>query len=185
MNYKFILVLGIALCLGVSACAWSPKKGKVEKTICAEWLMPDSAAYNKLGKRLATILFSPQSVKCYHLLGKENVEKGEFSVEQNFVRDTLLATFSSEEIAVLQYLLLKQAENYESDSVRVMSPYIPILEFEFIKKKEKAHVIISLSDMTWTVVYDDKRQFNYNYTNEELISQFCDFYIKKYKFKRK
>lgn len=181
MNYRFILILGLALCLGVSACAWNPKKGKVEKPICAEWLMPDSTAYNKLGKRLTTILFAPQTVKCYHLIGKEKIENGELAFEQNFVRDSLLATFSSNETSVLQYILLKQGENYESDTVRVMSPYLPILEFEFTKKKDKAHVIISLSDLTWTVIYDDKRQFNYNYSNEELIAQFCDFYLSKYK----
>ena len=66
-----------------------------------------------------------------------------------------------------------------------MSPYMPILEFEFANKKEKAHVVISLSDMTWTVFYDDKKQFNFTYANEELLAQFCNYYVSLYNNKRR
>ena len=179
MENNFLMSIGLMLCLSLSTCANNPP-AKKEKPICDEWLLPDSAAYNKLGKRLATILFAPQKVKCYQLIGKEKVEESDIEIEQNFVRDTLLATLKSEEIAVLQYALLKPAKSYEKDSIMVMSPYMPILEFEFTKKKEKAHVVVSLSDMTWTVFYDDKKQFNYNYANKELFAQFCNFYLSHY-----
>ena len=185
MKQRIIILIGVAICYGLTACALGPKKAKMEKPLCAEWLMPDSLAYHKLGKRLASILFAPQSVRCFHLIGKEKIEDGEIQIEENFVRDTLLSSFRPNEIAVLQYALLKPAKSYETDSIKVMSPYIPVLEFEFSKKNEKAHVVISLSDMTWTVYYDDKRQFHYNYANEELIYEFCKFYIRKYKSKIK
>ncbi len=184
MKKKNFLFVGFMLCICLVACANSSAKTE-EKPICAEWLQPDSGAYEVLGKRLATVLFSPQSVKCYHLIGKEKIMEGDVEIEQNFVRDTLLATLKSDEIAILQYALLKPALSYKKDSVVVMSPYIPVLEFEFGKKKEKAHVVISLSDMTWTLFYDDKRQFNFNYANEHLLAQFCEYYLSIYYKKEK
>lgn len=177
MKVRFFIALSLLMGLCLYACASEVSKQKVEKPICEEWLQPDSAAYNKLGKRLATLLFSPKTVKCYHLVGKEKIEKDDVEIEKNFVRKDLLGTLKNNQIAVLQYALLKPAKSYEKDSITVMAPYMPLLEFEFTSKKETAHVVISLSDMTWTVIYDDKRQFNFNYANEQLISQFCSFYV--------
>ena len=181
MKVKLFLLLSVYMGVSFIACAGSPQKKTTEKPICSEWMTPDSTAYNKLGKRLATVLFSPKTVKCYHLLGKAEVAKDDVEIEQHFVRDTLLATQKSDEIAVLQYALLKPAKSYERDSITVMSPYMPILEFEFTQKKETAHVVISLSDFSWTIIYDDKRQFNCTYANGELISQFCNYYLSHYK----
>lgn len=176
MKGKILVSICTMLCFCVIACASKPKKTE-DKPICAEWLKPDTAAYNKLGKRLAGVLFAPQKVKCYRLAGKEKVAENDVEIEKNFVRDTLLSTLKKEEVAVLQYSLLKSGKSYSRDSIIVMSPYMPILEFEFQKKKEIAHVVVSLSDMTWTVFFDDKKQFHYNYANEELIAQFCNYYL--------
>lgn len=178
---RILLFACIMAFQSLCACASGEKKPS-EKPLCAEWMLPDSSAYNKLGKRLSTVLFSPQKVNCYYLIGKEKVGKDDVEIENNFVRAKLLASLKSDEIAVLQYSLLKPAKSYEKKgSVIVMSPYMPIIEFEFIKKKEKAHVVISLSDMTWTIIFDDKKQFNYPYANGELVAQFCNYYISKYK----
>lgn len=177
MKQRLIILIGVALCFGLTACAWGPKKAKTEKPICAEWLMPEHFVVEKLGNRLASVLFAPQSVRCYSLVGKEKVEEGDIEIEPNFVQEELLATLRPNEIVVLQYALLKPANSYENDSIVVMSPYIPAIEFEFRRKNEKANVVISLSDMTWTVIFDGKAQFNYNYANKDLISQFCKFYI--------
>lgn len=181
MRTKFVLVLSFMAGMCLYACAGGHAEKNASKPVCEEWLQPDSVAYNKLGKRLAKLLFAPKTVRCYHLIGKEKVEEGDMEIEKNFVRDTLLATLKSNEVSVLQYALLKPAKSYCKDSMAVMSPYMPILEFEFTNKKEKAHVVISLSDMTWTVFYDDKRQFNFNYSNAELLSQFCMYYVALYK----
>lgn len=177
MKQRLIILIGVALCFGLTACAWGPKKAKTEKPICAEWLMPDSIVIDKLGNRLTSVLFAPQSVRCYSLVGKEKVEEKDIEIEANFVQENLLGILRPNEIAVLQYALLKPSKSYENDSTKVMSPYIPAIAFEFRRKDEKANVVISLSDMTWTVVYDGKAQFNYNYANKDLISQFCKFYI--------
>lgn len=181
---RILFITCIMAFLSLYACASGGKKVN-EKPICAEWLLPDSSAYNILGKRLTTVLFSPQKVNCYYLIGKEKISKDDVEVETNFVRDTLLAKLNGDEITVLQYSLLKPSKSYEkNDSVILMSPYMPILEFEFIKKKEKAHVIVSLSDMTWTIIFDDKKQFNFPYANGELITQFCNYYIFKHKLEK-
>lgn len=178
---RILLIACIMASFSLCVCANGGKKTN-EKPICAEWLLPDSLAYSKLGKRLATILFSPQKVNCYYLVGKEKIDKNDVEIETNFVRDTLLGKLDVSEIAVLQYSLLKPSKSYKkSDGAIVMSPYMPILEFEFIKKKEKAHVIISMSDMTWSIIFDDKKQFNFPYANGELVAQFCNYYVYKYK----
>ena len=184
MRTNFFVSVGIMLCFCLWACADRPQKDK-ERLLCAEWLMPDSVAYDKLGKRLATVLFSPQSVKCYRLAGKEKVAEKDVRVEGNFVRDAFLAKLSREEVAVLQYSLMKPAKSYAADSVVVMSPYMPVLEFEFVRKREKAHVLISLSDRTWTVLFDDKRQLTTTYANTELVSRFCNYYVSLYKSRKK
>ena len=185
MKYRTVSVLVLLMIFAVSVCAWNPRKERKEKPLCPEWMMPDSTVYARLGKRLAGVLFAPQNVRCYRLVGKEKVMEGDVEIESNFVRDTLLSILRPDEVAVLQYALIRPQDSYATDSVRVMSPYLPVLEFEFCKNKETAHVIISLSDMTWTVMYDDKRQFNYNYANEHLLSQFCRFYLGKYNSKAK
>ena len=68
-----------------------------------------------------------------------------------------------------------------TDSVVVRSPYMPQLEFEFSKKKQVAHVLLSTSDFSWTVVYDGKKQFNYNYKDNGTIERFCEMIMKKQK----
>lgn len=182
---RVLFITCIMAFLSLYACASGGKKPS-EKPICAEWLLPDSSAYSKLGKRLSTVLFSPQKVNCYYLVGKEKISKDDVEIEAHFVRDSFISKLGKGEIAVLQYSLLKPSKSYEkNDSVIVMSPYMPILEFEFIKKNEIAHVVVSLSDMTWTIIFDDKKQFNFPYANGELISQFCNYYISKYKSEEK
>lgn len=144
------------------------KAEKVEET----WLVPDSASYSKLGKKLTSILFTPTKVQCYHLVYNDSITCNDVQVERNIARGSLIATLDKSQIALLQFALFKPAESYQQDSVTVRAPYNPLLEFVFTKKKEEAHVIVSTNDMTWTVIYDDKRQFNYNFANKETLLRF-------------
>lgn len=177
MKVKILITSLLFLAVCFAACSGSSKKDG--KPLCDEWKQPDSIAYNQLGKSLATVLFQPKDVKCYHLVGKETIGEDEMQIEPGFVRDTMLAKLDKEEYSLLQFSLLSVGKNYERDSVVVMSPYVPCLEFEFSRKKETAHVIISLSDFSWTVVYDDKRQFNFNYIDTPTMEQFCKYYLSK------
>lgn len=144
-----------------------------------EWLKPDSASYSQLGKNLTTILFSAQKVECYSLKFSDKKGADDIEIEKNIIRDSLLAILNADQKAVLRYILLSPAQSYQDDTIRVRAPYSPVLEFVFYHKKMKqqAHVIMSLNDMTWTVIYDDKRQFNYNYTNKDAVTRFCKYFL--------
>lgn len=170
-----ILVLSLAV-TGIMSCqAKGAKSEQMEKMI-----VPDSSVYKTLGKTLSEVLFSPTKVNVYTLKGVENVGKDDVEVEDHFVRGSLLTTLSAKQVAILQYLLLCNEENYKNDSIQIRAPYLPQLEFEFVKKKSApAHVILSPNDRTWTVVFDDKKQFNWNYAQKELVTRFCNFFLEQ------
>ena len=137
-------------------------------------IRPDSAVYYMLGKTMSDILFTPSKVTCYTLKGKATVAKEDLEVEPHYVRDSLIAKLDASQIALLQFNLLADVENYKEDSLIVRSPYVPCIEFCFEKKKlQPVHVIISLYDFSWTVVFDDKRQFNWNYEDKRLMERYC------------
>lgn len=168
----------IASSFSFAACTANKEKqhSGVNKKV---WLKPDSAVYSQLGKNLSTILFSGSKVECYSLKYVEQVKEKDFEVESNLVRDSLLATLNDSQKDVLRFIMFMPLESYQNDSLRVRAPYSPILEFDFYHKKMKqhAHVVISLNDMTWTVVYDDKKQFNYNYANKAAVARFCEYFL--------
>ena len=148
-----------------------------EKTT-AKNIQPDSTVYAILGQSISDVLFNPSKVTCYTLKGKGEIEPGDFQVEPHWVRNKLVDKLSPQMIGVLQFALIANSENYKNDTLIIKAPYFPILEFEFQKKKDIVHVLISTSDHTWTIVYDGERQINYNYHDCELISRFCDMFIK-------
>lgn len=136
-------------------------------------IQPDSAVYCNLGKTVSDVLFSPKKVTCYTIKGKATVEKGDCELEPHYVRDSLVAKLNDEEIGILQFTLLADEENYGQDSVKVRSPYVPCIELCFEKKKQVAHVIVSLSNFSWTIMYDDKKLGNWNYSNKRLMERYC------------
>ena len=81
----------------------------------------------------------------------------------------------------MQYLLLSNSKSYAEEIISIEAPYVPVLEFEFIgNKKATASVIISMSDRSWTIMYDGKQQFEYNYVDARLVDRFCNFFINLY-----
>ena len=96
------------------------------------------------------------------------------NLQQKAIFHSLIAKLTSNQITLLQFNLLSDEENYKEDSIKVKSPYVPCIEICFEKKKQQpVHVIISFSDYSWTVVYDDKRQFNWNYADKRQIERLC------------
>ncbi len=173
-----------------AACSHSPEtnpqKAKAERPVCNDWIHPDQTAYQALGKRLTDVLINAKSVKVYSLTPKEQLNPDDYEVDAHFVRDSLLGTLTKEQATVLAYNLISNGANYHKDSTLiVMSPYYPIIEFEYIKKKEVAHIIISLSNYTWAVKFDDKIQFKYNYASGAFIKRFCEYFINENKNKKK
>lgn len=141
-------------------------------------IQPDSTVCAMLGQTLSEVLFSPNRVTCYILKGKGEIEPDDFQVEPHWVRDNLVGRLSPQMIGVLQFALVANGENYKNDTLRIKAPYFPLLEFEFQKKKNVVHVLISPSDHTWTIVYDGVRQIHFNYHDCELINRFCNLFVK-------
>ncbi|MBQ7279223.1 MAG: hypothetical protein IJR13_00670 [Bacteroidales bacterium] len=140
-------------------------------------IQQDSAVYAILGRTMSDILFNPSSVVCYSLKGVENVEQDMVQVEPHWVRDSVLGILSPQLYGVLQFALISNIENYKDDSIKVKSPYCPVIEFEFRQKKKNVHILISMSDFSWTIMYDDKRQIHYNYQDRQLINRLCEFFL--------
>lgn len=173
MKYKLVILIVMIMTI-ITSCAARDKKNI--KVSYPDWLVQDSVVYSKLGKSLSNILLSPKEVKCYAVEWVDTVTQDQ--LEPHFKPGNLIKKLSKEEIALIQYNLISNKENYVNDTIVVMSPYVPCLDFEFTgKKKDKAHILVSLSNFTWTVLYDDKRQFNYNYHSSDF-ERICDFYLK-------
>lgn len=174
---KIFLILVMSLTvIGMMSCSAKAVKDNWAESMFA----PDTMVYKSLGKTLSEILFSPAKVNVYSLKSVETIGKDDVVIEDHFVRDTLITSMNVKQIAVLQYLLLGNKDNYQNDSIQIRAPYLPQLEFEFIKKKGlTAHVVVSVNDRTWTVLYDDKVQFNWNYAHKKLIARFCDYFIER------
>lgn len=143
--------------------------------------LPDSLIATQLGTTLSDILLNPTTITLYSVKGKEETNKDDYVLEPHYVRDSLLGVLSADLAAIFEFILISDENNYVTDSVVVRSPYMPQLEFEFSKKKQVAHVLLSTSDFSWTVVYDGKKQFNYNYKDNGTIERFCEMIMKKQK----
>lgn len=169
----------VAFTLIMIVCtALSPSRAK---KIPLNKALPDSLVSVHLGTTLAEILLNSSSVTLYSVKGKEETDKNDFVLEPHYVRDSLIGVLSSDAAAVLEFLLISDENNYSIDTVMVRSPYMPQLEFEFARKRKVAHVLLSTTDFSWTVIYDGKKQFNYNYTDHAAIERFCEMILKKEK----
>lgn len=165
-----LLILMSLLCSVTSFASCNGVKEKTE----AYSIPPDSIVYYKMGKSMSDVLFSPSKVTCYSIKGKATVDKEDFELEPHYVRDSLIVKLTTSQIALLQFNLLSDEENYMEDSIKVRSPYVPCIEFCFEKKKlEAVHVVISLSDFSWSIIYDDKRQGNWNYADKRQMERYC------------
>ena len=140
-------------------------------------IQPDSTVYAVLGKTISEVLFNPSSVNCYALKGKEEVDSKDFQVEPHWVRDSLVGRLTPELYGVLQFALIANKENYQNDLLHIKAPYIPMVEFEFCQKKQVVHVLISTSDFTWTIMYEDKQLLHFNYQDREFIERFCELFV--------
>ena len=150
------------------------QKMKKESKPAVYAIQPDSNTYTILGKTMTDILFSPSKVTCYAVKGKAQVDKTDFELEPHYVRDSLIAKLTPSQVALFQFLVLSDKSNYSQDSIKVRSPYVPHLELCFEKKKQQVHVLISQSDFSWTICYDDKKQGNWNYAEKRLVGRFCN-----------
>lgn len=173
MKNFLILFSCLILCtLSCSAVAFSNKT-----KITGDSIKVDSLAQTQLGISVTETLMNPGKVSCYILKGKSETDENDFVVEPHYVRDSLVGTLTPEMYSILQFALIADQNNYKTDSVLVKSPYVPQLEFEFARKRITVHVVVSLSDYSWSIIFDGKKQFNWNYANKELIHRYCTMLI--------
>lgn len=170
-NYLFFVLFSV---LTISCFAAKEQKMKKESKPAVYAIQPDSNTYTILGKTMTDILFSPSKVTCYAVKGKAQVDKTDFELEPHYVRDSLIAKLTPSQVALFQFLVLSDKSNHSQDSIKVRSPYVPHLELCFEKKKQQVHVLISQSDFSWTICYDDKKQGNWNYAEKRLVRRFCN-----------
>lgn len=169
MRSRLVILLSL-FCSITSFASCNGAKGKTGNHV----IRPDSSVCHTLGKTMSEVLFSPSKVTCYTIIGKSAVDKDDFVLEPHYVRDSLVTKLNVSQISILQFNLLADEDNYKEDTMKVRSPYVPYVEFCFEKKKmEKVHVVISLSDFSWTIIFDDKIQGNWNYADKRLMDRLC------------
>lgn len=170
-----VTIATIMLCtlLSIASCAKTPKKAPKLK------FQPDSTICATLGNSITETLFNPSKVTCYNVKGKNTVTDDDFEITPHCVRDSMVCKLKSDDIAILQFILLSDPKNYEVDSIMVRSPYVPEMEFCFNKNKMQVHVLISFSDFSWTIIADGKNQGNWNYKDRDMISRFRNLMLKK------
>jgi hypothetical protein len=170
MNSKIVgVVCMLLICTCLHACAQPVDTKPIAKNIGEQLMAPDSIIISKLGNEVCGILFAPDKVDVYTLEPKNEVDEGDYETEPHFVRKAYVGNLDKKFVDVIKFILLSNDSCYESDSTVVQTFYLPVIEFEYTKKKKSASVIISLNDGTWTVVSAGKRKLNYNYNNPELI----------------
>ena len=181
------LIISIVLLQLWGGCfaACSPAEKKVivqrpEPLAVAEWMAPDSIALGHLGNRLSNLLLNASKVLVYRLTPREQVNSDDVEIVPHFVRDTLLGTLNKEQMAILKYSLISCGANYFNDSTLIpLAPYYPIIEFEFERKKQVAHVFVSLSDFKWGVNFDGKQQFLFNYADCITLHRICNYFLNR------
>ncbi len=168
-----LATLMLCALLSVVSCAKSPKKEYKIK------IQPDSTICATLGNTITEALFKPSKVTCYSLKGKNAVDLTDVEITPHYVRDSMVCKLKSDDIAILQFILLANPDNYCQDSILVRSPYVPEMEFCFSKNKMDVHVVISFSDFSWCIIGDGKNHGNWNYTDRGMISRFRSLMLKK------
>lgn len=172
-------VLLTSVCMG---CI-NPKTCLKDENTC--WMLSDTVIHKQLGQNLTDIFFYPNSVRCYYISYKDSVKNCDKQVIKSYVRDSLFIDLNKSQIATLQFILPSNFYNYSNDTIKVQSPYIPCLEFEFSKKGNKpASILVSTSDHSWQIVQNGIVHSTHNYVESRSIERFCQYFINKHHNKK-
>ncbi|MBO4850224.1 MAG: hypothetical protein J5529_04890 [Prevotella sp.] len=173
-----IIILFIAILVNFNLWGCQPTKPN-------KMLTPDSIVCKQLGTSLAQLLSSPSTVKCYAVRNVRQPSETDFAFTENFVLGELITKLSRQEVAILEFLIPSNEANYHVNPAKVKSPYMPRLAFEFAKGKKKAWLLVSLANMSWSIYYDGKTQFTYDYVERDVIERFCNYFIQQQAQKEK
>lgn len=158
-------------CICLYACAQNIDSKPLVKDVGNQLVQPDSLIVSILGAEVSDLLFNPDKVNVFTIEPKGKVEEIDYEVEQHFIRKTFVGSLDKKFYSLISFLLLSNNNCYACDSTIAQTFYLPVIEFEYNKKKKTASVIISPNDGTWTVVSEGKRILNYNYRNPELVDR--------------
>lgn len=128
----------------------------------------DSTVNIILGDSISLFLFSPDSVTVSKLV--EKIESTRFSKSKSFKKSSIPKTIKGIDLQILQQKFLSNKQNYQKDSIVVMSPFIPAMEIDFFKNQDAVNMIISFSDHSWVINKNGQTIINFNYVTEEPLS---------------
>ena len=131
-----------------------------------------------VGDTVADVLFSPKSVTLWLSENRKRQNEKEIEIADGFVRDSLVTKLKSENLSILQFVLLSDTLNYKRDSVQIKSPYMPCYEFVFVKKKQTVQVLISLSNNYWEIKHNNKTVCKYNFACKQQLERFLNLLSK-------
>lgn len=172
-----------SLLVFMTACA-NTKTVVVETSNETTWMLNDSVLAKQIGDSLKQVLFTPDSVKCYHISYKDKIKEKDIEVVKDYVRDSLISILNLSQISVIQYVLISNHANYFNDTIIVQSPYFPTLEFEFTKKDYNSiSIVISTLDRSWKMMSQNKEIHAHNIAEVNQIERFCNYFMNIYERK--
>lgn len=177
------LCIMFSLFIFMTACA--EKKTIVKETTNEiNWMLTDSVFTKQIDDSLKQILFTPDTVKCYHISYRDKIDEKDVEVIKDYVRDSLISILNFSQISAMQYILISNPTNYSNDTIRVQAPYLPTLEFEFRKKSfSPISIVISTLDHSWQITSRKKEIHNHNFAETSLIERFCNYFVSRYERK--
>lgn len=160
---KTLLSAGVLLLL-TSACASAQIAQKTGITV------PDALA-EVLGEQNTEILLQADIVS-YYVLRNEPEESTAEPIHGYFRYNEGIAV-QPDYVSVILFLLPGNPDNFVSagDSPVVMAPFLPFQEFVFKKGKDSISLLISTSDMTWTIAKDGQMVKKYPYTDKKAVER--------------
>lgn len=145
--------------------------------------VPDTAAVatKVLGDSISHLLFTADSVTVYLLKGKELPDSTDIIVSPDgYVRDTLSCPMPADSLAALRTVLLSDSSSYFRDTTySIRSPYMPVLELEFVQGEISYSILLSLTNHTWTVSLKGHQLFNFPYRNVEATDRIALYLINR------
>lgn len=135
------------------------------------WMTQDKDIMTILGDSVFSTILFPDKVECFTLKpdsSNTGNDKG------SYIIDSLICTLNSGQTAVLQYLLPANRANYETDTIRLQSPFLPHLSFQFCKHGfDTIRLTISPISHSW-MLDGINNDTIYNYVESTSIERFCN-----------
>lgn len=169
-----------SLSVFMTACA-NTKTNMADTLNETKWMLTDSVWVKQIGDSLKQVLFMPDTVKCYHISYKDKIKEKDIEVVKDYVRDSLISILNSSQISVMQYVFISNPANYTNDTILVQAPYLPTLEFEFVKKGYNSiSLVISTLDRSWRMMIQGKEIHAHNIAEVKQVERFCYYFMNIY-----